>query len=57
MDKTISFGYLEMLGTLSRYPDGIECVLLTYCISSLKLYPRVQDPGKVQGFQLPVPPQ
>ncbi|KAG8706670.1 hypothetical protein FRC08_000920, partial [Ceratobasidium sp. 394] len=24
MDKTISFGYLEMLGTLSRYPDGIE---------------------------------
>ncbi|CUA72508.1 Protein ste16 [Schizosaccharomyces pombe 972h-] [Rhizoctonia solani] len=24
MDKTISFGYFEMLGTLSRYPDGIE---------------------------------
>jgi hypothetical protein len=25
MDKTISFGYLEMLGTLSHYPEGIEC--------------------------------
>ncbi|QRV77606.1 STE16 protein [Ceratobasidium sp. AG-Ba] len=24
MEKTISFGYLEMLGTLSRHPDGIE---------------------------------
>ncbi|GAB1520827.1 hypothetical protein RhiTH_003915 [Rhizoctonia solani] len=24
MDKTISFGYFEILGTLSRYPDGIE---------------------------------
>ncbi|ELU39022.1 ste16 [Rhizoctonia solani AG-1 IA] len=24
MDKTISFGYFEILGTLSRYPDGID---------------------------------
>ena len=27
MEDTLTYGYLEMLGTLSKYPEGIEYVV------------------------------
>ena len=28
--ETLTYGYLEMLGTLSKHKEGIECVLLLF---------------------------
>ena len=30
MEETLTSGYLEMLGTLSKQKDGIESVLIVY---------------------------
>ena len=35
IENTLTYGYLEMLGVLSKYPEGVECVplVLQHCLS------------------------
>ena len=40
LQDTLSYGYIEMLGTLSKYPEGVEYVFITVAFLYYKLTQR-----------------